>query len=254
MDAFGETFEEWLLHKYSAFWHLDRHSPAIVTHWFRFRISVGSVEIHHVEEDSDPSFLGGEDLGSIIFWWEKSSIHHFWGGGGGNVETSKRIGVFALSAVSSLVLPPSWPVGPAYLPEKREKTSWPAPSFPVFCHLGSKIFCSLSTWFACIGVWLWCCKALLRWNNSSILVFECGYNQHQPALHLFQSLSPSYQVKWTPKAEVMDPYHGPGGHGPHRSYMDRGLYKMSGRLPVTTYYRTMSIDNKPTTVIIGPSK
>ena len=36
--------------------------------------------------------------------------------------------------------------------------------------------------------------------------------------------------------------------------MDRGLYKMGGRLPVTTYYRTMSIDNKPTTVIIGPSK
>ena len=24
----------------------------------------------------------------------------------------------------------------------------------------------------------------------------------------------------------MDPYHGPGGHGPHRSYMERGLYKM----------------------------
>ena len=80
----------------------------------------------------------------------------------------------------------------------------------------------------------------------------------------------------------MDPYHGPGGHpahhaphhaphqghsphpslashpshhpGPHRSYMERGLYKMSSRLPVTTYYRTMSIDNKPTTVIIGPSE
>ena len=39
-----------------------------------------------------------------------------------------------------------------------------------------------------------------------------------------------------------------------RSMMDRGLYKMGGRLPVTTYYRTMSIDNKPTTVIIGPSE
>ena len=47
---------------------------------------------------------------------------------------------------------------------------------------------------------------------------------------------------------------GHGGGGGHRSMMDRGLYKMGGRLPVTTYYRTMSIDNKPTTVIIGPSK
>ena len=47
--------------------------------------------------------------------------------------------------------------------------------------------------------------------------------------------------------------HGGGGGG-HRSMMDRGLYKMGGRLPVTTYYRTMSIDNKPTTVIIGPSE
>ena len=36
--------------------------------------------------------------------------------------------------------------------------------------------------------------------------------------------------------------------------MDRGLYKMGCRLPVTTYYRTMSIDNKPTTIIIGPSE
>ena len=190
MDAFGETFEEWLLHNYSAFWHLDRHSPAIVTHWFRFRISVGSFEIHHVEEDSDPSFLGGEDLGSIIFWWEKSSIHHFWGGGGGNVETSKRIGVFALSAVSSLVLPPSWPGGPAYLPKKREKTSWPAPSFPVFCHLGSKIFCSLSTWFACIGVWLWHCKALLRlfWYLSVGII-----NTNQPYIFFKVSLQ---ATKW----------------------------------------------------------
>jgi len=47
------------------------------------------------------------------------------------------------------------------------------------------------------------------------------------------------------KSVKIDPYH--------RSLMDRGLYKMSGRLPVTTYYRTMSIDNKPTTVIIGPN-
>ena len=30
---------------------------------------------------------------------------------------------------------------------------------------------------------------------------------------------------------------------------------MSGqRLGLTTYYRTISVDNKPTTVIIGPSK
>ena len=36
--------------------------------------------------------------------------------------------------------------------------------------------------------------------------------------------------------------------------MERGLYKMGCRLPVTTYYRTMSIDNKPTTIIIGPSE
>ncbi|XP_023344878.1 calmodulin-binding transcription activator 2 isoform X5 [Eurytemora carolleeae] len=35
--------------------------------------------------------------------------------------------------------------------------------------------------------------------------------------------------------------------------MERGLYKMGCRLPVTTYYRTMSIDNKPTTIIIGPN-
>jgi hypothetical protein len=54
----------------------------------------------------------------------------------------------------------------------------------------------------------------------------------------------------------MEQYPGqvPGLPGHHRSYMERGLYKMSGRLPVTTYYRTMSIDNKPTTVIIGPSE
>ena len=53
-------------------------------------------------------------------------------------------------------------------------------------------------------------------------------------------------LKVLEKAVKIDPYH--------RSMMDRGLYKMGGRLPVTTYYRTMSIDNKPTTVIIGPSK
>ena len=92
---------EWLLHNYSAFWHLDRHSPAVVTHWFRFRISVGSVGIHHSEEDSDPSFLGGEDLGSIIFWWEKSSIHHFWGGGGG------ECGDFGLECLPSVPFLPS---------------------------------------------------------------------------------------------------------------------------------------------------
>jgi hypothetical protein len=28
----------------------------------------------------------------------------------------------------------------------------------------------------------------------------------------------------------------------------------ASRIPITTYYRTISVDNKPTTVIIGPSK
>lgn len=33
------------------------------------------------------------------------------------------------------------------------------------------------------------------------------------------------------------------------------MFTMSGqRLGLTTYYRTISVDNKPTTVIIGPSK
>ena len=76
-----------------------------------------------------------------------------------------------------------------------------------------------------------------------------------------------WRLKVSQKGVKIDPYHGHsgqhgqhpghpghGGHGGHRSMMDRGLYKMGGRLPVTTYYRTMSIDNKPTTVIIGPSK
>ena len=80
-----------------------------------------------------------------------------------------------------------------------------------------------------------------------------------------------WRLKVSQKGVKIDPYHGQrgqhhsqhhgqhpghaGGHGGHRqSMMDRGLYKMGGRLPVTTYYRTMSIDNKPTTVIIGPSK
>ena len=67
------------------------------------------------------------------------------------------------------------------------------------------------------------------------------------------------------KGVKIDPYHHSHSHASqaaahaqtaphHRSMMDRGLYKMGGRLPVTTYYRTMSIDNKPTTVIIGPSE
>ena len=84
-----------------------------------------------------------------------------------------------------------------------------------------------------------------------------------------------WRLKVSQKGVKIDPYHGqrsqhhgqhghaqhgpghapPGHTGGHRqSMMDRGLYKMGGRLPVTTYYRTMSIDNKPTTVIIGPSK
>ena len=32
------------------------------------------------------------------------------------------------------------------------------------------------------------------------------------------------------------------------------MFGMGGRIPITTYYRTISVDNKPTTVIIGPSK
>ena len=68
-----------------------------------------------------------------------------------------------------------------------------------------------------------------------------------------------FEVHWltfesVPKSLKIDPYHHQPHGGQHRSMMDRGLYKMGGRLPVTTYYRTMSIDNKPTTVIIGPSK
>ena len=53
MHAVGETSGEWLLHNYSAFWqdfwHLDHRRHAIVTHWFRLRISVGAVRIHHLE-------------------------------------------------------------------------------------------------------------------------------------------------------------------------------------------------------------
>ena len=176
MNAFGETFEEWLLHNYSAFWHLDRHSPAIVTHWFRFRISVGSVGIHHSEEDSDPSFLGGEDLGSIIFWWEKSSIHHFWGGGGGecgDFEEDWSVCPQCRFFPRVATILTRWS---CLLAEEKRKNILTCSllSSPVVCHLGSKISCSLSIWFACIGVWLWYCKALLRWNNFSILVLECG--------------------------------------------------------------------------------
>ena len=37
--------------------------------------------------------------------------------------------------------------------------------------------------------------------------------------------------------------------------IDKTMFTMSGqRLGLTTYYRTISVDNKPTTVIIGPSK
>jgi hypothetical protein len=32
------------------------------------------------------------------------------------------------------------------------------------------------------------------------------------------------------------------------------MFGMGGRIPITTYYRTISVDNKPTTVIIGPSE
>jgi hypothetical protein len=37
--------------------------------------------------------------------------------------------------------------------------------------------------------------------------------------------------------------------------MENGsMFGLGGRIPITTYYRTISVDNKPTTVIIGPSK
>ena len=46
--------------------------------------------------------------------------------------------------------------------------------------------------------------------------------------------------------------HGPPPPGPHSQPPQS--HTPHQRLGMTTYYRTISVDNKPTTVIIGPSE
>ena len=57
-----------LLDNYSAFWHLDHRRHAIVTHWFRLRISVGPVRIHHSEGKSGSEHLRRENP-DLSIWW-----------------------------------------------------------------------------------------------------------------------------------------------------------------------------------------
>ena len=100
-----------LLDNYSAFWHLDHRRHAIVTHWFRLRISVGAVRIHH--------------------WEGKSGSEHL-------MDSSVCL---QLLPGSSPVLPASWPLHPATLPFHCGETH--KSSSTIFCPTQPK------NWSAC---------------------------------------------------------------------------------------------------------
>ena len=203
----------------------------IVTHWFRLRISVGAVRIHHLEgknvQESQvlarspirPFFAPRWQFWEPITYWEPKfpfwvPIWPFWD------DFRKRRGELGgfKCLLAAPVLPPcchhldpvkktAWPLKKKHL--DRKKTSWPVPPRSLGTAFGkhTKVvlaFFAPAQKLVCLLIYqLWGCEVHSVLFSRAITVWRLNDSTNQP--YIFSEFP--FQAKW--HEEALDRNHGP---------------------------------------------